>query len=92
MRDPQKQLLCIACNLRATAQPGCASQADKGPREPADRAETSSEWQSVLCGKLDWAVRQLQATTDVDRCIQLSVLIKNLAENVLLLRQTYSRE
>lgn len=90
MRDPQKNLLCVACPLiRQTSQ-----KSDERPSAPgaaskkiAIDAKTVSECEAGLRSKLEWAVDEMHDTTDLKRCIELNTLIKGLAENIKLLRE-----
>ena len=87
MRDPQKNLICVACRLTNQTQRGDDSPAPIGTRETtAVSPETFRDCEAALRAKLEWAVSELHSTTDVKQCIELNVLVKGLVENMKLLR------
>lgn len=88
MRDPQKNLLCVACPLmKQVHKSDESSLALPGTKKLAISAKTVNECEVALRSKLEWAVDELHLTTDVKHCIELNVLIKGLVENIKLLRQ-----
>lgn len=90
MRDPQKNLLCVTCELakHEAAHLDIADTKESVKRQMTEAPSKRSlnECEAALREKYEWAVAQLVVATDVKHCIDLNLLLKSLSENIQLLR------
>lgn len=87
MRDPQRNLLCVACQLKRESDRRADSLALDAKETIVIPTKGAHDFETTLQAKLEWAVSQLRVAADVKQCIELTVLVKGLAECMKLLRE-----
>ena len=96
MRDPQKNLCCVACTIANSVVKTEKKVGSKIAQPLAPNPELSRDSPDetvpqcvtrILISKLKWASAELENTNDVSQCIDLNILIKGLLESIKLLNE-----